>query len=52
MAKGSLMEVETQTAIALRLKYLKQEKQEQVKALTLVTVRLLNGLIRALRHKL
>jgi four helix bundle protein len=52
MAKGSLMEVETQTAIALRLKYLKQEKQEQVKALTLVTGRLLNGLIRALRHKL
>ena len=52
MARGSLLEVETQTEIALRLNYLKPEQKAQVKELTSTVGRLLNGLIRALEAKL
>jgi four helix bundle protein len=52
MARGSLLEAETQMEIALRLNYLKPEQKAQVKELTSTVGRLLNGLIRALEAKL
>jgi len=52
MARGSLLEVETQTEIAFRLEYLTQEEKIRLKELTNEVGRLLNGLIRALEKKL
>lgn len=52
MARGSLLEVETQTEITLRLNYLKQEHKAEVKALTGTEGRMLNGLIRSLETKI
>src|SRR5262249_33426026 len=48
MARGSLMEVETQAEIALRLLYLTTEQHERISQRTNTVGRLLNGLIRSL----
>jgi len=52
IARGSLMEVQTQAEIAKRLLYLKQEPADQVSQLSASVARLLNGLINALDRKL
>lgn len=51
MARGSLLEVETQTEIAFRMAYLSPEQKAEVKALTGTVGRLLNGLMRSLEAK-
>ncbi len=52
MARGSLLEVETQAELARRLTYLAAEHHQEIRSLSQTVGRLLNGLIRSLEHKL
>ncbi|HOD51973.1 MAG TPA: four helix bundle protein [Candidatus Hydrogenedentes bacterium] len=52
MAKGSLMEMQTQLEIARRLEFLPLETFQETRQLTETVARLLHGLIRALQLKL
>jgi len=52
MARGSLLEVQTQTEIARRLSFLKPESAEELLQNSVSVCRLLNGLINALERKL
>jgi len=52
MARGSLLEVQTQVEIACRLQYLESEQTHLLHVQTTVVVRLLNGLMNALDRKL
>jgi four helix bundle protein len=52
IARGSLMEVQTQAEIGRRLLYLRPEPAEQISLLSATVARLLNGLINALDRKL
>lgn len=47
MAHGSLRELETQTIMAQRLKYLSSNEASRLHAMTAEIGRLLNGLIRS-----
>jgi len=51
IAKGSLMEVQTQLEIARRLAIMTPEVHQETRALTETVARLLHGLIRALHPK-
>jgi four helix bundle protein len=51
IAYGSLMEVETQILIAVRLAYLNQQDAEQITERTAEVGRLINGLSTALTNK-
>jgi four helix bundle protein len=51
MARGSLMEVETQAEIGKRLGYLMPPRFQMIREATETVERLLNGLIRALEQK-
>ena len=51
IAYGSLMEVETQILIAVRLEYLNQQGVERIVEQTAEVGRLINGLSNALTHK-
>jgi len=50
MARGSLMELQTQVEIAFRLNYLTSQQQAQIRERCQEVGRLLNGLIRSLRN--
>jgi four helix bundle protein len=52
VARGSLLEVQTQIEIARRLTYLPVETAEAINQLLTTVVRLLNGLMNALDRKL
>ena len=52
IAKGSLMEVQTQVEIARRLTFMTQEQFQEIRKQTETIAKLLNGLIRALNAKL
>jgi four helix bundle protein len=52
VARGSLLEVQTQTEIAKRLKYLAEAETKLLEQKAGTVIRLLNGLIRALERKL
>jgi len=52
MARGSLMEVQTQTEIAGRLQFLRAEPAEELLQVATSVCRLLNGLMNALERKL
>ena len=52
VARGSLLEVQTQTEIAKRLKYLAESEAKVLEQQAGTVIRLLNGLIRALERKL
>ncbi|MBI5759864.1 MAG: four helix bundle protein [Planctomycetales bacterium] len=52
VARGSLLEVQTQTEIAKRLKYLAEAETKLLEQQAGTVIRLLNGLIRALERKL
>ena len=52
IARGSLMEVKTQTEIARRLNYMTPQHHQSVNRSANTVGRLLNGLIRALEKKL
>jgi four helix bundle protein len=50
IARGSLMEVETQAILANQMEYLAQPRLNDILRLTAETGRLLNGLISSLDH--
>jgi four helix bundle protein len=52
MARGSLLEVQTQIEIAHRLEYLNNQASQELNQRITSVVRLLNGLINALERKL
>lgn len=52
IARGSLLEVQTQIEIAYRLEYLKLPNAQSVHQQITIVARLLNGLIRALEKRL
>lgn len=52
IARGSLLEVQTQIEIALRLQYLNPQGADQILNLSISVARLMNGLINALERKL
>jgi four helix bundle protein len=51
-ARGSLMELETQTIIARDLQYLSDETSQTLSTRTLEVTRILNGLINHFRERL
>ena len=51
MAYGSAREVDYQLSVAFRLGYLKEETYKKLKARSVETGKVLNGLIRRLRHQ-
>ncbi|HEU4888365.1 MAG TPA: four helix bundle protein [Thermoanaerobaculia bacterium] len=51
IARGSLLEIEAQTVVAIDLEYLESDTGEGLIAQTLEAVRLLNGLIRHYERK-
>jgi len=51
MARGSLMELQTQVEIARRLTYLTPEAAQELKELLTSVAMMLNALIRSLRNK-
>jgi four helix bundle protein len=50
-ARGSLLELETQIAIAVDLKYLSTNQSDDLESKTVEVRRLLNGLIESLRAR-
>ena len=51
-ARGSLYEIETQTIIAQRLRFIKRDEAEAILELAAEVIRVINGLLRYLSRKL